>query len=132
MRLDVAVEELLPHPVEAVWSALTDANAISDWLMPAEGFSPAVGARFRLRTQRLSPDGWVRVEVTELEPPHRMTWAWSLDNGLPPTSVTFELSPAPDGTRLRLTHEGEIDPLAGGLVSDGWPGRIDELRRSLD
>jgi len=34
VRLDLVLEELLPHPVEAVWRALTDAEAISDWLMP--------------------------------------------------------------------------------------------------
>ena len=33
MRLDLVFDELLPHPVEAVWRALTDADAISDWLM---------------------------------------------------------------------------------------------------
>ena len=29
MNLDVRVEELLPHPVESVWGALTDAASIS-------------------------------------------------------------------------------------------------------
>ena len=47
------LEELLPHPVEAVWRALTDAEAISDWLMPTTDFRPIVGERFRLRTRDL-------------------------------------------------------------------------------
>ena len=101
MKLDLVFEELLPHPVEAVWGALTDAAAISDWLMATTGFEPRVGARFRMKTQRLSADGWVRAEVLELDPPRRMAWAWSADGGAAPTTVTFELTPEGGGTRLR-------------------------------
>jgi uncharacterized protein YndB with AHSA1/START domain len=131
MRLDVVVDEVLPHPVEAVWEALTDREAISDWLMQTAEFEPVVGTRFRMRTRNLSPDGWVRAEVTELEPPRRMVWAWSVDEHAPPTTVTFELAPHDDGTRVRLTHEGEIADGPGRLLEAGWPGRLDELKRRL-
>ena len=131
MNLDVDLEAVLRHPVEAVWEALTDSASISEWLMQTTEFQPVVGTRFRMKTDRLSPDGWVRAEVLELDPPRRMVWAWSVDAGAP-TTVTFELTPEGDGTRLRLTHVGEIDPVPGGMLRDGWPGRIDELRRSLD
>jgi uncharacterized protein YndB with AHSA1/START domain len=33
VNLDVSLEEVLPHPIRAVWAALTDRAAISDWLM---------------------------------------------------------------------------------------------------
>ena len=132
MNLDLVLEELLPHPVEAVWRALTDKAAISDWLMQTPEFEPVVGARFRMKTQRLSADGWVKAEVTELDPPRRMVWAWSVDDAAPPTTVTFELTPEAGGTRLRLTHMGEIDPFAGGLIREGWPGKIEALRRTLE
>ncbi len=132
MNLDLVFEELLPHPIEAVWRALTEPAAISEWLMATTGFEARVGARFRMKTQRLSPDGWVRAEVLELDPPRRMVWAWSPDDISAPTTVTFELTPHGDGTRLRLSHEGEIDPVIGGLLGDGWPGRLELLRRSLD
>ena len=131
MRLDLAYEEVLPHPVERVWAALTEPTSISDWLMATTDFEPRVGCRFRLKTERLSATGWVDAEVTELEPPRRMVWAWSLEDGAARTIVTFELTPDDEGTLLKLTHEGEIDPVAGALVKDGWPGRIELLRRSL-
>ncbi len=132
MNLDLAFEEVFPHPMAAVWRALTDPAAISDWLMTTTDFRPVVGAQFRMKTRQLSADGWVQAEVLELEPPRRMVWAWSVSGTAPPTTVTFELAAEAGGTRLRLTHVGEIDPLAGGLVTDGWPGRIELLRRSLD
>jgi uncharacterized protein YndB with AHSA1/START domain len=132
VKLDLAFEELLPHSVEAVWNALTDAAAISDWLMATTGFEPRVGARFRMETQNLSPDGWVRAEVLELDPPRRMVWAWSIDDLAVPTTVAFELTPEGGGTRLKLTHKGEIDPVAGGRIANGWPVKLEALGRSLD
>jgi uncharacterized protein YndB with AHSA1/START domain len=132
VKLDVLLEELLPHPVDEVWSALTDAEAIAEWLMVPVGFEPTVGARFKLKTRDLSGDGWVQAEVLELEPPQRMVWAWTVDGADAPTTVTFELTAEAGGTRLRLSHVGEIDPVIGRMLSEGWPGRIDELRTTLD
>jgi uncharacterized protein YndB with AHSA1/START domain len=131
VNLDVQFDELLPHPVDEVWDALTDAEAIADWLMVPTGFRPLVGVRFKLKTQNLSEDGWVHAEVVELDPPRRMVWAWTVDSSPAPTTVTFELTPEAGGTRLRLSHVGEIDPIIGGLLSEGWTGRIEALRSTL-
>jgi uncharacterized protein YndB with AHSA1/START domain len=132
VNLDVAVEELIPHPVEVVWGQLTDAAAISEWLMKTTDFRPEVGARFKLKTQHLARDGWVRAEVVELDPPRRMVWSWWGDEAAPPTTVTFELTPAAGATRLRLTHVGEIDPGFAAVLQPGWPEVIERLRRTLD
>jgi uncharacterized protein YndB with AHSA1/START domain len=127
MRLDIALDELLPHPPDRVWDALTDAATIGDWLMATDDFRPEVGARFRLRTEHLSPTGWIDAKVLELDAPRRMVWAWSSNDGNPPSRVTFELEAENDGTRLRLTHEGEIEPAIGAILVEGWPGRIEAL-----
>ena len=132
MNLDLAFEEFLPYPVDAVWRALTESDAISDWLMQTTDFRLVVGARFRMKTQGLSASGWVNAQVLELDPPRRMAWAWSVEEGTPPTTVTFELTEEAGGTRLKLTHEGEIAPSVGRLLRDGWPGRIELLRRSVE
>ena len=128
MSLDLEFDELLPHPVDAVWAALTSAEQISAWLMPTTDFRAEVGARFALRTRHLATDGFVQAEVLELDPPHRMVWSWSSGDGRPPTAVTFALAPEGGGTRLRLTHSGEIDPDIGRRLRDGWPGRIELLK----
>ena len=70
--------------------------------------------------------------MLELEPPRRMVWAWSIAGGADPTCVTFELAADSGGTRLTLTHAGEIDSVVGALLAEGWPSRIEVLRRSLD
>jgi uncharacterized protein YndB with AHSA1/START domain len=59
VNLDVSYEELLPHPVEAVWAALTDPDSISDWLMATNDFRPVAGCRFRMKhSDCRRPDGW--------------------------------------------------------------------------
>jgi uncharacterized protein YndB with AHSA1/START domain len=132
VNLDLSLEELLPHPVEEVWAALTDADAITDWLMATTDFKPAVGSRFRMKTQRLSTTGWVDAEVLELDPPHRMVWSWSANDGNRPTTVTFELAPMDaTSTRLTLKHAGEIDPTVGRILRDGWPGRLAALAQVI-
>ena len=131
MRLDVALDEFLPHPVASVWAVLTDAGAISDWLMATRDFRPDVGVRFRLKTRHLSANGWIDAKVLELDPPRRMVWSWSVNDGSQPTTVTFELEREGEGTRLRLRHEGTIDPAFGNLLVDGWPGRIALLAEVL-
>ena len=127
MNLDVSHQELLPHPVDKVWAALTDPASISDWLMATDDFRPKVGCRFRMKTQRLSTTGWVDAEVLEIEPPHRMVWSWSANDGNPPSTVTFHLVAEEDGTRLSLRQVGEIDPAIGGILREGWPGRVQAL-----
>jgi uncharacterized protein YndB with AHSA1/START domain len=132
VRLDVSLEVLLPHPVEEVWRLLTDGAAISEWLMEADGFEPRVGARFRLRTRNLARNGWIAAEVLTLDPPRRMVWSWVPDGDGPASSVTFSLTPEPEGTRLALAHTGEADPVVGAQLRSGWPTRIELVRRSLD
>jgi uncharacterized protein YndB with AHSA1/START domain len=39
-------EIFLPHPPEDVWAALTDPQALAEWLMP-NNFEPVVGRKFR-------------------------------------------------------------------------------------
>lgn len=128
MKLDVALDELFPQPVDVVWGALTDAEAISDWLMVTSDFEPQVGVRFTLQRQTAGA-GSISAEVLELDPPRRMVWGWSMGDGAAPTIVTFELMPDVDGTRLRLTHVGELEPSLVDLFRNGWPGRLELLAR---
>jgi uncharacterized protein YndB with AHSA1/START domain len=129
MKLDVAFEEILPQPIEAVWAELTNNSAISTWLMATDDFQPAVGCRFRMKRQ--TTDDWVDAEVLEFESPRRMVWSWSVDDRNPPSKVTFMLARDGAGTRLRLRHVGEFDPVEAGIFRDGWPGRIEALAQLI-
>jgi uncharacterized protein YndB with AHSA1/START domain len=128
MKLNVLLIEDYPHPVERVWHSLTDPDALRVWLME-NNFEPRVGKCFVLRGREVPPGwrGWVECEVLELEPPHRMLWSWVHNDGDPPSRVEFRLDQIKGGTRLTLSHTGEIDPLIGSRLREGWPLKLAEL-----
>ena len=129
-----------PHPVEAVWCALTDSRALAEWLMPND-FEARAGHRFVFKTDpmALCGAGITECEVLELEAPRRMVWSWTHPpkEGKPqrPTmTVAWSLAPEREGTRLTLEQRG----LEGQqwwipkLMSVGWTGFLRKyLRKAL-
>lgn len=130
----IVLEVEYPHPVERVWRALTDAEALGKWLMPND-FAPEVGHEFSFRTEPSQMwNGVVQCRVLELDPPHRLAFTWRGDNGRLDTIVAFTLTYAAGGTRLRLEQSGFA---AGGpqslsirdILSSGWNSKL--LRERL-
>jgi uncharacterized protein YndB with AHSA1/START domain len=120
---DVRLERVYAHPPERVWRALTDPQALAEWLMPND-FQPRVGHKFQFRAAPRG--GWrgiVDCEVLEVDPPRRLSYLWQGDPKDRPTVVTWILEPTPEGTRLRLEHTGFRG--LGGLfhkllLGSGW------------
>lgn len=131
-NLNILLVEDFPHPVEEVWQALTSPDALRVWLMEND-FEPRVGKRFTLHSRRMLPGerGWIECEVLELESPNRMLWSWVHGEGVPSTRVEFRLDSIAGGTRLTLSHTGEIEPLVGVRLEGGWPGKLADLREHL-
>jgi uncharacterized protein YndB with AHSA1/START domain len=123
-------EAVYPHPPERVWRALIDPNELTAWLMPTD-FAPQVGRDFVLETgQEL---GTIRGEVLEIDEPRRLRCRWSGVFG--DTEVLFELFPEPEGTRLRVQHDGWDDPAIAERAGfdDGWKQKLtQDLPRLLD
>jgi uncharacterized protein YndB with AHSA1/START domain len=127
----IEIEVVYPYPPERVWHALTDSQALAEWLMPND-FRPEVGHCFQFRVK---PQwGWrgiVDCEVLEVTPPRRLSYSWQGDPKYRPTVVTWTLEPVEGGTRLRLEHTG-FRGLGGfllrRLLGSGWKGM---LRQSL-
>lgn len=128
---DIVVDEVFPHPPETIWKTLTSGEMMARWLMAPTGFEPLEGARFTFQTKAAGAwDGVIHCRVLEVVPNRRFAFAWKggheanagygsrLD-----TIVTFALSKADDGTRLRLVHSGFVTPkndTAFENMSDGW------------
>ncbi len=92
------------HPVERVWQAITDPEAIGEWLMETD-FAPIVGHEFTLRTDPAPGfDGIVHGKVLRVEPPNLLEYSWR--GGPLDTVIRFELSETREGTRLRVVHSG--------------------------
>jgi uncharacterized protein YndB with AHSA1/START domain len=101
---DLRFEVEYPHPPEKVWRALTEREALAAWLMPND-FEPRVGHQFTLRTDPAPGfDGIVHCEVLTVDEPRRVSYTWR--GGPLDTTVTFDLEPTANGTRLRFTQAG--------------------------
>lgn len=105
--LSVVTECDLPHPPEKVWRALTVPELLAAWLMPND-IDPSEGASFAFRDEGMAKVP-IECEVLEAEPFRLLRYSWqdkeARDNALA-SIVTFELSRAVGGTRLRITHSG--------------------------
>jgi uncharacterized protein YndB with AHSA1/START domain len=137
MVRSIVVEKLLPHPPDIIWHALTNSGLISQWLMPND-FVPVVGHRFTFTTRPIGEwDGVVHCEVLVCEPPSLLRYSWSggtkssdqyaasLDS-----IVTWTLTPAKDGTHLRLEHAGFRSPendFAFNTMRGGWNGIMSRI-----
>jgi uncharacterized protein YndB with AHSA1/START domain len=90
---------------QRVWDALTKPDQIVRWWSDQARVQPEVGslAEFRFRP----PAGALQFEVAELDEGSKMHW---ISRQGPPqwagTSVTWHLTPVPNGTKVVFTHEG--------------------------
>lgn len=120
-------EAVYDHPIETVWAALTNPEAIAQWLMP-NNFEPVVGRDFEFRVDPTPVyAGLVRCSVLELAPPTRMVWSWRTTSrkGKPLEPMRLEWSLTAESaarTRLVLVQTGlEHQPKIFNLMmSMGW------------
>jgi uncharacterized protein YndB with AHSA1/START domain len=124
MSTPFVIEQVYEAPIEKVWRALTETDAMKAWYFPQlQQFEPVVGFRFAF-----AHDGspyqkeWV---VTAVETGRKLAHSWTYRNYPGSSEVTFELRGEGVGTRLRLTHTGlesfPADPhFARRRFADGW------------
>lgn len=129
--VELRFREVYPHPIEAVWAAVTDSAALAVWLMPND-FEPRVGKRFTFRDAP-TPEwrGCMECEVLALEPPTRMVWSWRRSDEGDVNQVEIRLRTVAGGTELTLVHRGETDPEVRARYQSGWPKKLAELRNNL-
>ncbi len=130
MSFDVVLEQTYPYPPERVWRALTDSDALGQWLMPND-FEARVGHKFQFRSKPMPGwRGFVECEVIEVVAPLRLAYTWLGDaDWQEPTIVRWTLEPIEGGTRLRLEHSNLQEPWGRELqamLSQGWKKMIAE------
>ena len=101
-------EVLIPAPPTDVWAALTEPEQLSVWFGASAQAHPDGSVTFH------SKDGTVRRAVIDVSEPARLLvlrWLPFERNALgrviqrPVTKVSFTLTPAPGGTRLRVVEQ---------------------------
>ena len=96
-RWTMRYSRFYPHPIEAVWAAVTEADQLEVWLSPACGVvvDARLGGRCAFAFGSPSPHEGT---ITAFDPPHVVHYQLS------GSSMRFELAPADGGTTLDFVH----------------------------
>jgi uncharacterized protein YndB with AHSA1/START domain len=123
----IELEVTYPHPPEAVWKALTDSKALSQWLMPSD-FKALIGYRFRLDRDGQPP---IKGKVTDVEEGKLLAYTWNDGEDEEGSLVVWTVEPTDGGTRLRLRHEKLEAPVVNCLAIDNYFNWRYALKHSL-
>ena len=122
-------ERYLLHPVEKVWTALTDPAQLAQWLAPGE-IELTLGGRVYLAFT--DGDSVIDGRVTAITPPRMLEFTWT-DKGNDLGFVRWELTAEDGGTRLVLTHTVPEAARDFGLPAlAGWHTLLEQLVALLD
>ena len=117
---------------ERVFQALTRKEELERWFLVKAEMEQRPGGAIRFEWG----SGLVETgKVLVFEPPHRLSFTWEAVEPSA-TTITFELIPENDGTRLRLTHSGigrgeDWDGYYSS-VEEGWGSHLNALKAWLE
>lgn len=145
----VRFERVLPGPIERVWEFLTDPVQRGKWFAGGP-LEPRVSGKLELQFKHRNlmtedepvPEKYRDVTdkgmtfhstVTRWEPPRVLAFTFSEPkDGVPPSEVTFELTPDGRNVRLVLTHRRLSSRAEMADVSGGWHLHLGILAAKLE
>ena len=129
----VVVERRVPHSLDKVWRALTQAPLLESWLM-ANDFEPVVGHRFTFHMPPMA--GWNGVtdcEVLSVVPREELSYSWNASGEEAATGirtiVRWTLEPVDGGVLVRMEQSGfrEQDQRNFMGAKYGWERNLGQL-----
>ena len=137
---DVIERELhVRAPVERVWQVITDPGYVARWLGDSAEIELRPGGRLVLGWSGDSDcSGEFHGVVERVDPPRAFAFRWNRDPGVPAgtevvsTLVEFTLSPAGDGTHLRLVESGFAEDVHRKGNEEGWVAELADLAAFLE
>ena len=129
----VVVERRVPHSLDKVWRALTQAPLLESWLM-ANDFEPVVGHRFTFHMPPMP--GWNGVtdcEVLSVVPQEELSYSWNASGEEAATGirtvVRWTLESVDGGVLVRMEQSGfrEQDQRNFMGAKYGWERNLGQL-----
>jgi uncharacterized protein YndB with AHSA1/START domain len=119
----VRFERTFPHPVQAVWEAITDPAQLEEWFPTTVEFaalSPGAPVEFRFPEGRFPP---MTGEILDVRRERLLAFTWGEDR------LSFELAPADEGAACRLVFSVVLDTAdKAARDSAGWDSCLDMLQ----
>jgi uncharacterized protein YndB with AHSA1/START domain len=135
----IVVERTLKAPPKRVWRAITDEAEMPRWFFePIRSFKPELGFETKFNVHSGGRDFVHHWRVTEVSQDQRLVYDWLYPDFPGASFVVWELSPAGEGTRLRLTHTGvatfpqDVPEFSRESCSGGWEYFFDRLGRFVE
>ena len=100
------IERTYHAPIQKVWNAITNKEAMKHWYFDLKEFRPEVGFEFQFEGGPDNRSYLHLCKVVEVIDGRELTYSWRYDGYEGNSFVTWELFPEGDNTRLRLTHAG--------------------------
>jgi uncharacterized protein YndB with AHSA1/START domain len=123
----IIVEQICKAPIEKVWHAITDREAMQKWYFDFQEFKPEVGFEFRFWGGPAEDRQYLHIcVITEVIPYQKLSYTWRYDGYPGQTIVSFELSPEDSETRVKLSHTGletfpgDVADFAPENFVEGW------------
>ncbi len=114
---DIEKNVTIAAPIEKVWAALTDPEAIATWMGGAVKVELKKGGRYKFF------GGDTTGAFTAIKKPERLEYTWRQNEWKkewPDSVVRWELKAAKGGTQLRLTHNTFPNKKERDDHDEGW------------
>lgn len=120
------------QPIDKVWSAITKAEEISTWFIPAD-FKAEKGYKYTFTSPPNEKGCTVISGEVKNANPYKLVYTWIVADTKIETKVTWKLTATENGTKLNLEHSG-ISNYAGETAvamfesfNGGWDNCISGL-----
>ncbi|MCI5056661.1 MAG: SRPBCC domain-containing protein [Flavobacteriales bacterium] len=131
-------EHQFSHPIGDVWNAISKAEEISKWFIPADfKAEPGYAYKFSHTDENSGNCTNITGKVLEANPVNRLVYTWMVEGMDIETTVTWNLEENDKGTLLTLEHSG-ISNFPGETAvkmfesfDGGWNNCIVELDKYL-
>lgn len=134
MSYQVKMEKIIGRPVPEVYRALSEGRLFINCSADSNSIEMnfKVGGKYRVEFKSHKAANWG--EFLEIIPDKKLVFTWCQHFGehqKPDTTVTIELFPEGDKTRLAILHTGFTDKDSCDSHFKGWEGGIDDLNDEL-
>jgi len=136
MKDIIKKEALLHHSIDKVWSAISKAEEISTWFIPAD-FKAIEGYKYTFTSPPNEKGCTVISGEVKKSDPYTLIYTWVVGDTNVETTVKWELESTENGTKLYLEHSG-IANYAGDTAvamfesfNGGWENCINGLTEYL-
>lgn len=135
MKDVISKEQLINHPIDKVWNAISKAEEISTWFIQAD-FIAEVGQPYTFTATE--DKGCMKVTgVIKEATPYTLIYTWIVENTNVETTVKWVLENQGGKTKLYLEHSGISNYPGESAIkmfesfSGGWTSCVEQLQDHL-